>query len=204
LTDAKISFGNFLQTLYKEASLVRDKEKGEGFGLTNPIVDALNNALKQAGELFPEKRQQIEKEIASIERAPSHFGIDAVNTAKGRAQEALLAIVRLAQILQIPLKEPPSSQVPLVQLAITQQVSQFISFSFDQLIQAIQQQQIEQQVKTDAEDAVKQFREEIAKPRPEPSKLKSYLTTVMKVGKEFAVPLLMKLMENWDKIFPPK
>jgi hypothetical protein len=178
-------------------------EKGEGFGRTNPIVDSYNDALQQARELFPENQSQIAS-LPTIGKAPTRFGIDSVNEAKGKVQEAYFAIVRLAQILEIPLKEPLSSQAPLVQLAITQQVSQFVSFDFDQLVQAIQQQQIEQQLKTEAEDAVKQFREEMAKAKPEPSKLKSHLATVMKVGKEFVVPLLMKLLENWDKIFSQK
>ena len=125
LTDARSKFGSLLQTLYREASQVKDMEKGEGFGRTNPIVDSYNDALQQARELFPENQSQIAS-LPTIGKAPTRFGIDSVNEAKGKVQEAYFAIVRLAQILEIPLKEPLSSQAPLVQLAITQQVSQFV------------------------------------------------------------------------------
>ena len=66
----------------------------------------------------------------------------------------------------------------------------------------IQQQNVDASTKEAAEIAVKEFADEIAKPNPDTSRLKQRLDTVARIGKEFVVPLMLKLLENWDKILP--
>jgi hypothetical protein len=190
-----------LQTLYEETFVLKDKEDSGVLGRANPIIDRFNEALQEARGLYQEKKDSLAK-VKTVGKAPTHFGISQVHEARGKVQEVYLEIAKLGTILGISLEKPHSGRAPLVQLSITQQVSQFVSFDYDQLIQTIEQQQVEQKTRREAEEAVKQFRDELSKPQPEPSKLKSHLATVMKVGKEFVVPLLMKLIENWDKIFP--
>jgi len=94
------------------------------------------------------------------------------------------------------------ANVPTVQVNVIQQVSQLTETKIDQLIDMIQQQQgISSDVKVAATSAVKEFNAEIAQPKPQASKLKACLDIVLKAGTQFGIPLLFKILENWDKIF---
>ncbi len=81
------------------------------------------------------------------------------------------------------------------------QLGQWLNFNLDQLIQTIQRQSVTQTVKNETEAAVRAFKAEIDKPLPDPTRLKQALDKVMALGKEYAIPLLMLLFDNWSKIF---
>lgn len=187
--------------LHKEAFLLKKKQGTDLIGTVNVIVKLFNSTLNKTKAAF------VYHPVISglTEIAPTPTGLTPITLwqSHGKAEEVYIQTVQMMNALDIEVNEPEEQAAPLVQLAITQQVSQFMNFNYDQLIQTIQQQNVESNVRQEAEAAVNKFRDEIAKPKPDHSKLKSYLDTVMLVGKEFAIPLLIKLFENWAKIFPP-
>lgn len=187
--------------LHKEAFRLKKKEGTDLVGSVNVVVGFFNSTLSNVKTKF--QGNPVISSLTEIATTPTAFTPIAMWQAHGKAEELYIQTVQIMNALGIEFNEPEDQAVPPVQLAITQQVSQFMNFNYDQLIQTIQQQSVESSVKQEAELAVNQFRDEIAKPKPDHSKLKSYLDKVMLVGKEFAIPLLIKLFENWSKIFPP-
>lgn len=190
-----------LLLLHKEAFRLKKMEDSSLIGSVNEVVKFFNSTLSSAKAKF--QGNSLLSSVSEMRPTPVALRPIAIWQAHGKAEELYLSTCRIMNALGIEIKEPDEQAAPLVQLAITQQVSQFMNFNYDQLIQVIQQQRVESNVIQGAELAVNQFRDEIAKPKPDATKLKSYLNKVMVVGREFAVPLLIKVLENWDKIFSP-
>jgi len=171
------------------------------FGASDALVIKFNTLLKQAKSLFPN-----ETPIAEIQEvAPSGvtiISIDAPARMQLPLEEAKLRTLQLMDILDIEVKERTPTPHQVIQVSQMQYSNQLVSINLDQLVQAIQQQNVDASTKEAAEIAVKEFADEIAKPNPDTSRLKQRLDTVARIGKEFVVPLMLKLLENWDKILP--
>jgi hypothetical protein len=173
------------------------------FGASDALVIKFNALLKQAKSLFPNDTQITELQ----EVVPSGINmltVDALARMQQPLEEAKLRTLQLMDILDIEVKERPSTPHQVIQVSQMQYSNQLVTIDLNQLIQAIQLQNVDASTKESAANAVKDFADEIAKPKPDPSKLRQTLDTVAKIGKEFVVPLMLKLLENWDKIFPPK
>lgn len=104
-------------------------------------------------------------------------------------------------ILDVSVVKEQISPHQIIYLSQIQKTEQLINISIESLIESIQQQNIDIQLKETAIKAIEEFEDEINKSSPEPTKIKKCIDLVLKVGKEFAVPLLFKLIDNWDKIF---
>jgi hypothetical protein len=170
------------------------------FGASDALVIKFNELLGQAKSLFPNEPQ-----IAEIQEvAPSGVTMLTAN-ALARMQhpleQAKLATLRLMDILDIEVKERTLTPHQVIQVSQMQYSNQLVSIDVDQLVQAIQQQNVDASLKQAAETAVREFAEEIEKSTPDPSRLKQRLDVVVRIGKEFVVPLMLKLLDNWDKIF---
>ena len=122
-----------------------------------------------------------------------------------RIEEIITYVTKtmIALGLSIPQQGVQGQANPLmIQLNVTQEVNQLTAVRFDQLIEMIQKQEnISKEVKEAATKAVKEFNVELEQPNPNPSKLKSCLDIVLKAGKEYGIPLLFKILENWNKMF---
>jgi hypothetical protein len=116
-------------------------------------------------------------------------------------QEAKVRTLQLMDILDIEVKEKTPTPYQVIQVSQILNSNQLTNINLDQLIQTIQQQNVETTAMADAQSAVRDFAAEIEKPRPNVSKLKEAVDRVSKIGKPFIIPLLLKLLENWDKIF---
>jgi hypothetical protein len=186
--------------VHKEAFRLKKKQGLDLLGSVNPVIQLFNSTLGEA-----KSKVQVSSVIsgmANIATMTNSFPTPQnITEATTKAEEVYIRIVQLMNSIDVDVSEQEEGPAPLVQLSITQQVSQFMNFSFEQLVEAIQQQKLENSIKQEAIDAVNSFHDEIEKPKPSPTKLKTYLDKVARVGKEFAIPLLVILLENWDKIF---
>ena len=170
--------------LHKEAFGLKKKQGVELVGSVNQLVPLFNSCLTKAKALFFDN--PMISTLTEMQPTPIAFNMIAFGQAHGKAEELYIQTARLMNALKIDIKEPNDKPASLVQLTITQQVSQFMNFSYEQLIQTIQQQSVEEKIRQDAIQAVKLFDEEIGRPKPDQSKLKSCLDKVALVGRNLS------------------
>jgi hypothetical protein len=189
-----------LVDLYREMDALKDV--GRIALSADGYVSRFNKLLAAAKQAYPEMHA-----IANIqETEPMRArGIAQLPELSGEAppkfSDTKLKTKEILNILGIdptaPKNMPPPSQVVQVNI----QLGQWLNLSLDQLIQTIQQQSLSQTVRDEAEAAVRMFGDEINKPAPDPSRLKEGLDKVVTIGKEYSLPLLLLLLQHWDKIF---
>lgn len=103
---------------------------------------------------------------------------------------------------QEPQPAPPQVPTQVITIQQIQHAAQQLSLELEQVTSILQQSNIEQGVKDEALKSVRAFNEEITKAKPDPRRVKDSLDIVLRAGKEFVLPLLLKVLENWDKISP--
>lgn len=182
-----------LQRLYNEI----DREKGTF--KTDTYVKYYNDILSESRKIFQENQFIIEqKEIKILSPDISPLGILRSNE---RLAEVKLNTLKLMDILAVSVETKQEVPHQIINVHQIQNTEQLININIKSLIEAIQSQNIDIELKEAATKAIEDFEEEIKKEKPEPSKIKKCIDSVLKVGKQFAIPLLFKLIENWDKIF---
>ncbi len=191
-----------LQRLYNEVNLLLSQKADKYFGAAGVLSRRFNELLRQAKTLFPD-----DPRVLKLQDLPPTQS-DTINPltlpkASEELQDTKLRALELMDILDIEVWEKSATPYQVIQVSQIQSSSQLVNLDFDQLLQVIQQQNVDANLKASAEVAVKEFADELAKPKPDASRLKRALDVVCKVGKELAIPLLFKFLENWDKIFKP-
>lgn len=191
------------EAVYRDALTAQEVDASQIIGRANALIQSYNDALQYARQAGAD--QLGVKELPEVSRRMEDFniglGYERVEQVAANVNKAMIA-------LGFPIVEGVQLQawaatpiVPSIQLNVIQQVNQLTNVSFDQLIEMIQQENVSKEMKEGATNAVKEFNDEIGKAKPELSKLKSCLDTVLKVGTKFGIPLLFRIVENWDKIF---
>ena len=186
-----------LQRLYNEVDKLPPEK---GFWQSNVHGRYYNKLLSEAKELFPDN--ELIHKLDKIEEVE----------VKGRArQEEVMELqenianiklytLKLMDILDVSVMSENHVPHQVIYVSQIQHTEQLMKLDIKNLVEAIQQQNIDNNLKEEAVRSIKEFEEELKKPNPEPSKIKQYIDSVLKVGKEFAIPLLFKLIENWDKM----
>ncbi len=187
-----------LQRLYNEVDKL---PSDRGFMQADSYIKHYNTVLSDARKIFPENEFiQNQKEIEHSK----YIGLNSPAAIQS-LQECLinvkLSTLKLMDILDVSIAKEQAVPHQVIYVNQIQNTEQLIKISIDNLVESIQQQNIDIELKENAIKSIKEFEEEIKKSNPEPSKIKKCIDSVLKVGKEFAVPLLFKIIENWDKIF---
>jgi hypothetical protein len=193
--------------VYREALSVQGVSESRIIGRANALIQSYNGLLRESKQTRASELSAFQ-ELAEV---PRRLHPNNITMAYERAGQVPANISQAMVTLGFPVPEvTPSAKAlstppvaPVIQLNVTQQVNQLTTINFNQLIEMIQQQQdCPEATRQEATRAVTEFGDEISKPNPQPTKLRSCIDTVAKVGKAFVIPLLFKILENWDKIFP--
>jgi len=187
--------------VYREASEVKKVDAAQIIGRANALIQSYNEVIRVAKQTYAEQMSEFQE----LSEVPLVLIPANITLGYKRTGEVSAKITNAMITLGFPTpqeSQPPAQSVPPIQVNVIQQVNQLTNINFDQLIEMIQQQKtVPQETRDAAANAVKEFNDEIAKAKPEPSKLKSCLDSVLEVGTQFGIPLLFKILENWNKIF---
>lgn len=187
-----------LQRLYNEVDRLPTDKGSFAF---ETYVKHYNTILSEAKKLFSENK--LIQEQKEIDHPPNiaPFRPETAVLSQKCLVDVKLNTLKLMDILDVSIEKEQKVPHQVIYVSQIQKTEQLIQMNIKNLIESIQQQNIDIKLKEDAIKAVEEFEEEIKKPNPEPTNIKKSIDSVLKVGKEFAVPLLFKLIENWDKIF---
>lgn len=188
----------WFETVYSEALQAGKVDGHEIIGRANTVIQSYNDCVRYAKDAGAERLgvEELKQVPSNLTPENIRLGYERVGQVSANLDKALIALG--FPIIPDPQTPQMTSSMQLVREV--NQVNQLTNLSLDQLIEMIQQENIAKERKDAAAVAIREFKDEITKPRPEPNKLKQCIDTVIEADRKFGIPLLFKVLENWNKI----
>ena len=188
-----------LQRIYNEVDKLPSEK---GFYQADIYGEHYNKILSEAKELFPDNELILKLyKIKEVGFKGYATPAEIIELQKNIVNIKLYTL-KIMDILDVSVVNETQVPQQVINVSQIQHTEQLVKLDIKNLVEAIQQQQnIDNNLKKEAIRSIKEFEEELKKPNPEPNKIRKSIDSVLKVGKEFSIPLLLKLIENWDKIF---
>ena len=194
MTDVHQTIKNRLNSLYKDAT---EAEQNKGFGLEHS-AEVIHKELNQLLQFAQEKLPESDLSLIDLNESVSSLGD------RGFMQFVKTNIRKMADLLDIEfdLDRTQGKSQTVFNLNQTQNVSQYSSQTFSNMISNISQLEIDIDKKTEVLKLINKFKDEATNPEPDHKKLVGIWNKVKSISAEAAAMLsyYATVTGVWDKI----